>query len=78
MNINKMNNNTSLLSYFIGWFSMLFGYLTLTEWATVVGMLATIFGFFVTWYYKHQDFKLKKRELLRKKYDSTKTKKDSR
>jgi len=78
MNINKMNNNTSLLSYIFGWLGLIGGYFTLTEWATIAGMLATIFGFFLTWYYKHQDLKLKRQESLRKQYDSTKTKKNSR
>lgn len=61
----KMNNNTSFTSYAFGWISMLFGSFTLNEWAVIIGMLATIFGFFVTWYYKHLDYKLKKQEIER-------------
>ena len=61
MNVNKMNNNnTSLTTYLFGWLSMFFGSLTLNDWAVVIGMFATIFGFIITWYYKHQEFKLKK------------------
>ncbi len=72
------NNNTSLLSYFVGWFSLLFGNLTLSDWATIFGMLATIFGFLVTWYYKHQEFKLKKQQLLGNRHGNTKKDSDNR
>lgn len=65
------NHNASLLSYFVGWFSLLFGNLTLSDWATIFGMLATIFGFLVTWYYKHQDFKLKKQQIMSARHGNT-------
>ena len=66
------NHNASLLSYFVGWFSLLFGNLTLSDWATIFGMLATLFGFLVTWYYKHQDFKLKKQQIMSARHGNTK------
>lgn len=68
MNINKMNNNnTSLTSYLFGWLSMFFGSLTLNDWAVVVGMIATIFGFFVNWYYKHLEYKRNQRNFVSNK-----------
>lgn len=70
------NNNASLFSYFIGWFSLLFGNLTLTDWANIFGMLATIFGLVITWYYKHQDFKLKKQQALSDRHGNTKKNSD--
>ncbi|TSJ87995.1 hypothetical protein FPQ14_11675 [Gilliamella apicola] len=71
------NHNASLLSYFVGWFSLLFGNLTLSDWATIFGTLATIFGFLVTWYYKHQEFKLKKQQLLGNRHGNTKKDSDN-
>ncbi|WP_218059125.1 HP1 family phage holin [Gilliamella apicola] len=61
MKSNKMDNNkTSIFTYLYGWTVMYLGSLSLNDWAVVIGMLATIFGFLITWYYKHQEFKLKK------------------
>lgn len=57
-----MNKDNSIfLSYSVGWLSMIFGSLTLSDWAVIIGMLATIFGFIVTWFYKHLEYKLKKK-----------------
>lgn len=68
MNINKMDNNkTSIFTYICGWFVMYLGSLSLNDWAVIVGMFATIFGLIITWYYKHQEFKLKKQNLLSNK-----------
>lgn len=58
-----MNKTPSLSSYLFGWFSIIFGSFTLNDWAVIVGMLATILGFIVTWTYKHFEFKLKKQQL---------------
>ncbi|WP_267370802.1 HP1 family phage holin [Gilliamella sp. B2838] len=61
------NNKTSIFTYICGWFVMYLGSLSLNDWAVIVGMFATIFGFIITWYYKHQEFKLKKQNLLSNK-----------
>lgn len=71
-----MNKDHSISSYLFGWFAMLFGSLTLSEWTMVIGMLATILGLIITWYYKHLDFKLKERQVERReKKNESKSKK---
>lgn len=60
-----MNKENSVLSYTMGWISMIFGSLTLNDFAVILGMFATILGLVITWRYKHLEYKLKKKQLER-------------
>lgn len=57
-----MHKDTPLYPYIIGWISLIFGSLTLNDWAIIIGMFATIFGFIVTWFYRHLEYKLRKKQ----------------
>ena len=46
-------------STYMGVLSMFFGWLVSSNAAIVVGMLVGIAGFFINWYYKRADFKLR-------------------
>lgn len=58
-----MHKDTPLCSYIIGWMSLIFGSVTLNDWAIIIGMFATIFGLIVTWLYRHLEYKLRKKQI---------------
>lgn len=58
-----MNKDHSIFSYLLGWFSILFGKLTLSDLSAIIGAVATVIGLIITWRYKYLDYKLKKRQV---------------
>lgn len=58
-----MNKENSILLYATGWISMIFGSLTLNDFAVILGMFATILGLIITWVYRHLEYKLRKKNL---------------
>lgn len=58
-----MNKDHSTFSYLFGWFGIIFGSLTLSDWSAIIGAIATVIGLIITWRYKYLDYKLKQRQL---------------
>ncbi|ENN8378260.1 phage holin family protein [Providencia alcalifaciens] len=50
---------SSPFSYALGVITTAAGALSLDQWAVIVGILCTVATFFVNWYYKRKEFKLR-------------------
>ncbi len=60
-----MIDRATLTTYLLSIFTMLTG-LSLGEWLWIGSFLLGVFTFCINWYYKHQDFVIKKQTLINK------------